>query len=366
MRTKIRNPKSEIRNGFTLVELLMVITIIAILMSITIAVVGAFIGQARDSATTTTLSKIQSLMDSRRRAFDRLIQRKGFLTGSTEYIAAGPGFYGLQGQTQKIVAIKLLQVKYFPQSASDLNFLLQVYGANNAAKEQLALMYPKLFVQPLSNPPVVVPNLTNSEILYIVLTENVIGDTPIGQDAFSTAEFRTEAPPPSGGSMRTAGLPYFTDAWQNPIRFYRWPTRLFRSGGPGATPTAQDVANAKVTFSALPVFTGNLANDLQRDPDDPLQVCTNIVINGNTMNFESAFGAPAFHTPATFHMPLIVSAGADGYLGLAEPDAPDVAGSPAVLGRLASLNITATHTAQQAQDELSDNIVSASIKAGGK
>ncbi len=367
---RFRTPNSALRtsrSAFTLVEIMMVVTIIAILMTLTVKVVGAFLDQARNSATTSTLSKIQSLMNSRRQAFDRLTQRKGFFTTTPEYLYAqstsrSPTM-NMPSSAIKPVASKLLQMKYFPQSSSDLTNLMQtVYQNNTAAQLQFANMYPKLF-QPFVNnlasftPPQTIPNLTNQEILYNILTENVIGDSPLGTDSFSASEVVTEPPT---ATPQTAGLPYFTDAWKGPIKFYRWPTRLFRSGGisagvlaqithsqaPATSPNADgsyDVTNAMIVFSNLPVFTGQLWVDLARDPDDPLQSCVSIT------NFETNF-----HTPATFHMPIIVSAGPDGLFGLLPPDGP-----VANFGPLAAVQAGS-------EDQLTDNLVSASIKAGGK
>ena len=355
------------RTAFTLVEILVVITIIGVLLTLTVGVVGAFLGQAREAATNVTLSKIQSLMNSRRAAFNRLVQRNGFLQNSYEYqIAVNlqkiPAM-NMPASAIKPVAIKLLEIKYFPQNANDLNFMMNLYSANPAVQLQYANMYPKLF-QPFNNnlaafiPPAVLTNasgvpVTNSEILYNVLTENVIGDNPLGTDSFSSAEVVTEPSP----QPRTTGLPYFVDAWKNSIRYYRWPTRLFRSGGPGAPITAFDVANSKIVFTELPVFSGNLANDLSRDPEDPLQTCFSIN-NFETFTFAGTQFA-AFHTPATYHIPIIVSAGPDGQFGLLSPD-----DNPAVsFGYLAMVD---PNNPLVAQDQLSDNLVSASIKAGGK
>jgi len=336
MGTRQRRRKRD-RAGFTLIEILTVITIIAVLMTLTMKVVGAVIDNARQSATVSTLTKIQSLMNSRRQAFNRLTLRKGFVTNSSEY-ALCKTVLGLTGQPQRIVAGKILQMKYFPQSQADLNWLLTFYAGDQtqAATLQFVNLYPTLFQQPfvLGQTPVVLPNLTNQEILYNVLTENSIGDSPTGPDSFTAQEVQAEPTP----QLATAGKSYFVDAWKNPIRFYRWPTRLFRSDGINISAT--DVLNARFVFSALPVFTGNLQTDLGRDPDDPLQMC------GSIAAFESNW-----HTPATFHMPLIVSPGPDGQLGMGLPD------SATFTDRLAIVTN---------QDQLTDNIVSASIKAGGK
>jgi hypothetical protein len=57
------------------------------------------------------------------------------------------------------------------------------------------------------------------------------------------------------------------------------------------------------------------------------------------------------HTPATYHILLVISAGPDGVLGLFEPD--DVANN-GHLGQIKDSNA------------LNDDIVSLSIRAGGK
>src|SRR5262245_11327890 len=61
--SKIQNPKSKMaRRAFTMIELLVVITIIAILMALSVQVVGAFLTQARSTATETTIRKIHGVL----------------------------------------------------------------------------------------------------------------------------------------------------------------------------------------------------------------------------------------------------------------------------------------------------------------
>jgi len=312
------------RRAFTLIELLVVITIIAVLMTMIISVVGAFLTQAKDAATKTTLNKIQGLLNSRAQAFDRLIQRNGYLTGSTEYtqqwtanVANG------DANLQAIIARKLLQIKYFPQSVAD--FKSQEGG--------LALtLYPKISNGSLLTTPES-PDYHNAEILYDFLTqENVLGGVPVGSDNFSASEVQ---------DLNSNGFPEFVDAWGTPIRFYRWPTRLFRPNGTG---TAIDPANARLLFSSLPVFSGNLVNDLARDPDDPLQSTT---IVDTTMN-SSGWFEKNFHTPTTYYVYLIVSAGPDLTFGMDDPNGNGSLG--AVVNQAA----------------LIDDIVYLNIRAGGK
>jgi Tfp pilus assembly protein PilE len=305
------------RSGFTLIELMFVFTSIAILAAITLQAVGAYLVNARIAATQTTISKVQSLINSRAQALDRLTKRKGYLAGTPEYLSLSRG--GYSNSLRNTLTMKLLQVKYFPQAFYEVN------------------------VQAL--PKVASPIASNSEILYDFLTEaNVLGDSPVGIDAFSSAETK---------DIDFDGLPEFLDAWGNPLRFYRWPTRLFRSGGQTgpntvAPITAADVALVQQLFSTLPVSTENLTSDLAHDPDDPLQECLNAC----------PYFEEKFHTPATYHVFLVISAGPDGVLGLFEPEQlrdPET-------GNLIYGNLAVVKDVQA----LNDDIISLNIRAGGK
>jgi hypothetical protein len=327
---------------------MVVITIIAIMATIALGVVGGLIGQARDAATKATISKIQGLLNSRSQAFDRLVKRKGYLVGTQEYQWVVQ-YYGAalpQKSSREMLTAKLLQAKFFPQRYAEL----YITGNNNFWQKPAgqASIYnnPNASANPLFD---------SSEILYDFLTQsNALGDTPVANDTFTPAEVK---------DTDNDGLPEFLDAWGNPLRFYRWPTRLFRSQGQNAGTaalnaiTAQDVSNAQLLFSTLPVFTGNLTFDLARDPQDPLQDCLTI-FNPNLPaklpifeNLQFPGLAVQMHTPATYHVLLVISAGPDGVLGLYEPYDTANYGHLGAVKDLAALN---------------DDIVSLSIRAGGK
>jgi prepilin-type N-terminal cleavage/methylation domain-containing protein len=309
------------RSAFTLIELLVVITIIAILATLTLQVVGGLLSQAKDAATKATISKVQSLLNSRSQAFDRLLKRKGYLVGTIEYSVVQQTYPNLPNSTQKIIAIKNLEKKYFPQLYSDVTS---------------QFLQPNIYQK---------SNATSIEILYDFLTQsNVLGDSPLGTDSFSSAEVK---------DTDNDGLPEIIDGWGKPMRFYRWPTRFFRSAGQSppsqASPngflnpiSAVDLQNAQLLFSTLPTFSGNLANDLQRDPDDPLQECLT--------NFKY-FEGNGFHTPATFHVLLVVSAGPDGQFGMFAPE------DTANFGHLGAVKDPTA---------LADDIISLNVRAGGK
>lgn len=368
-----QNPKSEFRipnSGFTVIELLVVVTIIAVLMTLVVQVVGQFLTMARDAATKSTIAKTQGLIDSRAQAFSRLIMRKGYLSGSVEMqsVIQDPNYSTLSLAAQKTIATKSLEMKFFPQRVVELGNPVSAAQQYQVNQLYLNLITKYMAVFSLQQPPG--QNISNlsqydwtrdanatlrsSEILYDFLTQsNVLGEAPLSADAFTSAEVKD-----TDGN----GLPEFIDAWGNPLRFYRWPTRLFRSDGvlPNGTLaqiTAADITNAKILFSSLPVFSGNLAADLNRDPDDPLRNCVSIP------SFEINFNwtpPKTFHTPATYHVHMIVSAGPDGQLGMYEPhELPQNANDTLHYGYLAQ-------PIPGQQDALTDNIVYLNVRAGGK
>lgn len=120
----------------------------------------------------------------------------------------------------------------------------------------------------------------NAEALYYLLTKGrVFGSNAEDADNFSATEV---------GDTDDDGHMELVDAWGNPIRWYPWPTRLVRSAVVGTLIT-------------------NLPSDINHDGDDPIGWMKNE--NGFEKNY---------HTPDTYHPPLIVSAGSDGELGLYE------------------------------------------------
>lgn len=341
------------RSGFTLIELLVVVSVIAILLMLTLLVAGGLISNARQAATAATLSKIQTLLNARAQAFQRLSMRKGFIQGTPEMKLVKAWGPTVPASTQQIVATKLLQRRYFPQAFLEMN---PQYMPNDPNTGKPMLTQPGLASANAAS---------SSAILYDWLTQEfVIGDLAPGADNFTAAEVKTNP---------SSGLNEFIDAWGNPLRFYRWPTRFFRSQGqvnprtklipPQPVfavnpPSATDIQNAQIMFATLPVFSGNLASDLNRDPDDPLMECSLNFDSCETVNVTGSAPGPSLHTPQTFHVFLVVSAGPDGRLGMYEPDDIQPNAVPPIYGNLAQ-------PIPGAQDDLTDNIVSLSIKAGG-
>ncbi|MSR58940.1 MAG: prepilin-type N-terminal cleavage/methylation domain-containing protein [Planctomycetaceae bacterium] len=347
------------RGGFTLVELLIVITIISVLLLLTVQVVGTALTYSREAATQATIRKIQGMLSSRAEALHRLIQRPNFVESTPEYQIAGL-FLGLPANLnlQKILAIKLLERKYFPQRQQEVLDTVTMGTYFGAGSPQ-----PKISNAPFGT-------VSSSEILYDFLTQlNVLGDQALGADAFSPSEVR---------DLDLDGLPEFVDAWGQPLRFYRWPTRLFRSSPPvswvGVTDAktgilSSDVANARSLISGLIPVPSTSINDpdnqpddpirrgLARDPVDPLRRCAAIpnfestTIFANPPMLPADVGPYVFHTPITYHLLTVISAGQDGDLGLYEPD------DTANFGHLAAV---------RDPNAMTDNITYLNVRAGGK
>jgi hypothetical protein len=120
---------------------------------------------------------------------------------------------------------------------------------------------------------------------------------------------------------------------------------------------------------------------LLRDPDDPAGLLYSLLESGIPtgdfpIDVSWEFNEQKYHTPDTFHAPLIVSAGLDGNTGLYDPnDEPN-------LGNLARYNVDpdgdgtpfyayATVAQQQEElneiiDTLSDNLTNRNRRSGGR
>lgn len=213
------------RRAYTLVELLMVITIIVILAGLSLSMVGGAISASRQAKTDTILQRWKDMGSSQERMFD-ILQRR--FHDRYDGIAS------------------------YPPKGSYLYDLKNTYGVG---KDILVMVAKKDAYKKLMD-----PTMWNTEL-----------DDDLPQ----------------------------VDAWGNSIRFYLWPTRLFRD-----SPTATKLILAGRYYTS---------KDLARDPEDPLGLLVSIP------NFEANF-----HTPCVYHIALYVSAGPDGKLGLYEPtDVPN-------------------------------------------
>lgn len=404
--------------GFTLIEMLVVIAVMTILAALVFGAVQGVIGQAQSSATKTTINKISRILEDSTDAFNRDIARMNRQAGDDRHPKYVNAWHRRLASDRtalaRILAKKDEYRKNFQQTFAEDDEIVDVDPDPNNAVWRVQLNWPH------RDPNVPVPEdvnrngildpgedrngngrlditedanfngildidqgedlngngrldfhtleTENAECLYQIVTHPYAGAAPISEDAFSAAEVQD-----TDGD----GLMEFVDSWGNPLRFYRWPTRMIRRND-GSFPAGfrQAIINpnepdemdrqyrfkidetiAGITFGPLsprpreteganpqftsryhpgtrpsdpePTLRGEFLDALARDPDDLLGL-THRSANSNTVgspplfnydlplspvNFESRF-----HTPSTYFRPLIISAGPDEELGIHEPD----------------------------------------------
>lgn len=285
-------PKRLHRSGFTLVELMIVIGVILLLMTVTIAAFANFVLTSKEQATAATINKINKIIQQRKDAFDRLN-----LKDSAKRLHALNSSIGLR--TAEVIVRKQRFAFAFPQRYEERSLFNGI---------DYSTYFSGLPVR---------PNYESAALLYLAITQGeTFGAPQVDDDNFAASEI---ASIPITIGSNTVDLKYFIDAWGQPLRFYRWPTGLIRPtvGGPIDRSYSALLAPALPPVNALNPSSDPLAND----PDDPTQFFlafySNLSAsdrNAFATNFRLSF------TPSTYHTPLIVSAGPDRSLGLYEPN----------------------------------------------
>jgi len=283
---QIKRPKQSV--GFTLIEMLVVIGVITLLMAALVPVIAGMITTARLKATQATIKMLHEMLDSRMEAFDR-----AFEPGGKNKFKSQIDALSLQGYTPveaEIRVRKQMMVEYFPQRFIETGF----YDNNTELTE-----------------PAGHKSVTESAecLYYIIFQGKTLDAEPADEDRMKNAIKDTDRD----------GLMEFVDAWGNPLRFYRWPTRLVRPGTAASPASPSDAINTSITNLMLPGISTEM---LKQDPDDILNRLHNASPwNGDAAAFEYNSSSPtlSFHTVSTFNRFIIVSAGPDGVLGLYEP-----------------------------------------------
>ncbi len=394
--TACRNNRTD-RTGFTMVELLVVIAIIALLMSLTFSVMFGLTTQAEEVATTTTVRKIDALLQQRMEAFDRAFKgnRRDAAVSIVSVTLASNKIFGVRDEVKEILAKKRSFRFEFPQRMVER--LVEEHPAGNPPKVAgLPDSLFKAFAAPEAQQQLVNegnasptdqqilaragqnwlknrPETESAELLYFALTASTsYGVGSVDSDRFTDEEI---------ADTDEDGLPEFVDAWGQPLRFYRWPTRLIDKNPPSPfQPILMDPNDltdvrsipmsdrevAGLLFRGLsppplPMPNGVLPRDLLlTDPDDPVgRIYSELErLNGADGKplFADEFNEAKYHTPETYHAPLVVSAGADGVLGLFEPNDTDA--SVGRFGNLAQLTGD--------RDALTDNLTNRNRRVGAR
>jgi prepilin-type N-terminal cleavage/methylation domain-containing protein len=281
------------RAGFTLVELLVVIGIITLLAAILVVAIGRAGTIAKEQATAATIRKISNQVQERLEALDRLKSQPQWAQDAQAFAA----LYDISFDQAKVLLLKFRMKRLFPQRFADMDpHELSQQIVNNP-------QYPYDGSKHIEE-------TESSELLYYALTRGAA----LGIPTVDPAEYKSSEVADTDGD----GLLEFVDAWGKPLRFYRWPTRLFANGtwDTSATPPLPVIdrtRGATVLFKDLPPSDA----DLRKDQDDPTLLLYDANPNAPIMR---EFTEAKYHTPRTYHHFLIVSSGPDG-LKHADPSA---------------------------------------------
>lgn len=345
------------RSGFTIVELLMVVGILLFLIATSAFVVRNIGNKARGKATMANIVKVNGLLSQRIQSFqkllesnrsDKLIQPR--LSSKRRQLVSelnNKKYYSLTDPIVEILVKKDLFRENFPQFLVDNREINKAMDASIGAPGTAGSLGADGGLS------------VSSEYLYFVLTQyDGLGIAPVGEDAFTASEVKD-----TDGD----GLKEFVDGWGRPLRFYRWPTRLFRPYG--ASPGIhREVAG--LFFSGLPPVptSANERDPLAVDADDPLGRLANedtrsgglvgTLFNNTASYYYDTDPLTLFPCEYgvmdTYWLPLIVSAGEDGILGLHEPY--DIANN----------GVLAQPVAVPVVEGVFDNITNHNQRAGGR
>lgn len=361
--------ENNARCGFTLIEILIVLMVVSFLMATLGVTISNMLASAKEAQTIATLEKIDGLIAERQQGLERVYflgrDFRRYVEAFHEKLLEGdpannvPQLYGISSKAVEAGARKDFFRREFPQRFAEM---VDADGDGIPDRIQFDEVYGQGTgsivwdgATPRQKPTGHQLETESSELLYFALTRmSTYGVAPVGSDAFKTQEV---------ADTDGDGLMEFVDGWGRPLRFYRWPTRLFKpyglfgpdsaagtagvdDDGSGAVddipdigwPGSDDVViPADIRFCAglymsglprAPYMIGTPPtpvpgdyDQLNEDPDDSFGVllfeAKRLTATGIPML--NAVSESGYHTLDTYHRPLVVSAGADGILGLYEP-----------------------------------------------
>lgn len=205
---QIRNPKSEIQNpksrqAFTLVELLVTITVILILAGLGFGALSAARETAKEARTKATIAKLDQALMAKYQSY--LTRRVHLLDSSGNQLNTANTSPQLIAR-YRLDAIRDLMRMEMPDRWNDVIDPPYVYGWGQIPSPPLRSVYAQYRLSVLNPPPACTP----AECLYMI-----VKGIPGALEMFNGTEIGDVDGPPNG-------LPEFLDGWGHPIYFLRW------------------------------------------------------------------------------------------------------------------------------------------------
>jgi len=234
-------PCRHIARGFTLLELMVVIGVIALLVGISYTVIGGALDTAKRTATLTTIAKIDRVYHQKLGGFYRHLDAEKARTKQLSGKFRRGIYHFTDNDSASVAMARKDQVKVqFPQHR-DETYGFDDTPNNNDPGEQAA--FKEWTMAHASSPP---SPADSAELLYLIVTESTIP----GAQVVDTTEFSESELGDTDGDNWIELI----DAWGEPLRFYRWPTRLVNPFGYAFGRLDSAIS---ATDSSIPLRTGD-------------------------------------------------------------------------------------------------------------
>jgi type II secretory pathway pseudopilin PulG len=193
----------------TLVELLVVVTVIAILSSLTLSGLLVARGNAQTAKTSSTIRKLNEVILPYYEEYESRVP--SLRTGDVTNLLSQPNGRSNLAELRRL-ALRRLMTMELPERPSDVTaslaktpYTTKYAGASLYEVPPVARRYNSIIAGKTAN---------NGELLHLMVTRGPVADPDV------IAHFR----PDEVGDTDKDGLPEFIDGWGKPIQFRRWPT----------------------------------------------------------------------------------------------------------------------------------------------